>query len=270
MTTQRLTIERPGAFRRRRFVVPHRRRSRTVMLLKPFLLAVLLVGLPLATALWIYTSPRFQLGEVRISSTDQVSTEEVAAALAPLRGRHLLGLSLEDVADRLTANPWIKNVAIRKQLPDRLVVQIEERQPVALLRRDGELFYVDDGSFVIDNYNPQGQVNLVLLSVASGATLEVGKALEMAANLELMAPEISQGLSEIEVLGLGDYRIHTAGLDFPILVSAEGIASQITKLEGVLPEISRRFATVESVDLRFSRQIVIQPAGEPRSQGGLG
>ncbi len=79
MTTQRLTIERPSAFRRRRFVVPHRRRSRTLMLFKPFVLAVVLVGLPVLAALWVYTSPRFLLREVQIGSTNHVSTDEVAS-----------------------------------------------------------------------------------------------------------------------------------------------------------------------------------------------
>jgi cell division protein FtsQ len=268
MTTQRLTIERPGAFRRRRFVVPHRRRSRTLMLLKPFLMAVLLVGLPLAAASWVYTSPRFLLKQVQIGSTEHVSTEEVAAALSSLRGRHLLSLSLEDVEGWLTANPWVESAAIRKELPDKLVVQIVERIPVALLRRDGELFYVDSDGFVIGAYDLEGPVDLVLLSVAPGAVLEVAQALEMAASLERLAPEMSRGLSEIEVMGQGDYRIYTADLGFPILISAGDVAEQISKLVALLPEISRRFAVVEAVDLRFSRQIVIQPAGDPRSQEG--
>jgi len=268
MTTQRLTLERSSAFRRRRFVVPHRRRSRTLMLLKPFLVAVLLVGLPLATALWVYTSPRFLLQQVQIGSTGHVSTEEIAAALTPLRGRHLLSLSLEDVEGRLTVNPWIKSAAIRKELPDRLVVEIEERLPVALLRQNGDLFYVDGDGFVIGAYDHEGLVDLVLLSVAPGAVLEVPRALEMATSLERLAPEMSRGLSEIEVMGQGDFRIYTASLEFPILVSAGEVERQLSKLEKLLPEISRRFATVEAVDLRFSRQIVIQPAGNPRSQEG--
>lgn len=268
MTTQRLTLERSGAFRRRRFVVPHRRRSRTLMLLKPFLLAVLLVGLPVAAALWVYTSPRFLLQEVQIAATSHVSTAEVASALRPLQGRHLLGLSLADVEGRLGTNPWVKRAAIRKELPNRLVVEIEERQPVALLRRDGELVYVDDQGFAIGPYELDGPVDLLLLSVAPGAKLEVARALELAALLERLAPKAMQELSEIEILGLGDYRIHSAGLDFPVLVNAEAVEQQVIKLAALLPEIAERFDTIEAVDLRFSRQIVIQPAGKPRSQEG--
>ena len=268
MTTQRLTIERPGTFRRRRFVVPHRRRSRTMILLKPFLLAVVLVGVPVSAALWVYTSPRFLLREVQIGYAKRVSTAEVASALSPLRGRHLLGLSLADVEGKLVSNPWIESVAIRKELPDRLVVQLQERLPVALLREEGGLFYVDDTGFVIGAYDPLGPVDLVLLGLAPGATLDVAGALDFAASLERLAPELGRGLSEIEILGLGDYRIHCAGLDFPILLSVNGLEQQIAKLERLLPEMSRRFEVIEAVDLRFSRQIVIQPAGDPRSQEG--
>ena len=194
MTTQRITLERSSAFRRRRFVVPHRRRSRTLMLLKPFLLAMLLVGLPVVAALWLYTSPRFLLRQVQIGSSAQVSAEEIAATLSPLEGRHLLGLSLKEVEGRLTAHPWIKSAAIRKELPDTLVVQIEERRPAALLRREGELFYVDESGFVIGVYDPQGPVDLLLLSLVPGATLEVQQALEMAAR-----PRIHTGLGVSDV-----------------------------------------------------------------------
>jgi cell division protein FtsQ len=268
VTTQRLTLERSGAFRRRRFVVPHRRRSRTRMLLRPFLMAVGLVGLPVAVALWVYSSPRFLLREVQIGSTRHISTAEVDAALASLRGRHLLGLSLADVENLLVANPWVERVAVRKELPDRLVVEIEERLPVALLRQEGELVYVDSQGFVIGAYGLDGPVDLLLLSVAPGAKLEVAATLELAAELQRLAPATMQDLSEIEVLGLGDYRIHTAGLDFPVLISSTGLERQIAKLAALLPEMNQRFDAIEAVDLRFARQIVIQPAGDPRSQEG--
>jgi cell division protein FtsQ len=268
VTTQRLALERSGAFRRRRFVVPHRRRSRTRMLLKPFLLAVVLVGLPVAAALWVYTSPRFMLREVQVGSTRHIPAAEVGSALAPLRGRHLLGLSLSEVEDLLITNPWVEKVAVRKELPDRLVVEIEERLPVALLRQDGRLFYVDGEGFVMGDYELDGPVDLPLLSLVPGAALDVAAALELASELRRLAPTTMQGLSEIEVLGLGDYRVHTAGLDFPVLVSSTELEKQLEKLVALLPEMNQRFDTIEAVDLRFTRQIVIQPAGDPRSQEG--
>ena len=268
MTTQRLTLERPSPFRRRRFVVPHRRRSRALLLLRPFVAALFLVGLPVVAAVWMGTSPLFQLVEVRIGPTERVSTEEVAEALAGLRGRHLLRLSLSDVEALLASHPWIEGAAIRKELPDRMIVEVHERHPVALLRQDDGLFYVDQTGFVMEPYDPAGPVDFPLLSVAPGASLDVPRALEVADSFDRFVHGGTAGLSEVELLGLDDFRIHSAELAFPVLVSGAEVKTQLAKLEKLLPEITRRFPVVEAVDLRFSRQIVVQPAVEPRSQEG--
>ena len=237
-------------------------------LLKPFVTALLLVGVPVVAVLWVLTSPRFLLAEVQIGKTVQVTTEEVAHALAPLEGRHLLALSLDDVESLLVVNPWIGGAAIRKQLPNRLVVEILERSPAALLRRNDGIFYVDRTGFVIATYDPEGPVDLPILSVAAGANLDVDSALRVAAEIEALAPRVGAGLSEIEVLGMGDFRVFSAALPFPILISAADLDPQLAKLDRLLPEILGRYPEVAAVDLRFSRQIVIQPAGGPRSQEG--
>jgi len=268
MTTQRLTIERPSPFRRRRFVVPHRRRSRTLMLLKPFVLALLVVGLPLAAVMWVSTSPLFLLAEVQIGHTSRVPTAAVATALAPLQGRHLLTLSLADVEALLVENPWIEGAAIRKELPNRLMVEIRERVPAALLRQEEGIVYVDRSGFVIGPYDPDGPVDLPLLSLAGSSVLEVDAVLGLAARIDSLAPSLGRGLSEIEILGGGDYRIFSSALPFPIVGSATDVESQLRKLDRVLPDIQQHYPAVTSVDLRFTRQIIIQPARVPRSQEG--
>lgn len=268
MTTQRLMIERPSPFRRRRFLAPRRRRSVLVQLIKPFLLALVLVGLPVAAALWTLSSPTFRLRQVQIGGASRVSTAEVATALAPLKGHHLLKLSLVDVEQRLARNPWIAGATIRKELPDKVLVQVHERQPVALLRQDSDLYYVDDRSFIIAPYDPSSQVDLVQLSPVEGVSVDVDEALQVAAAFERGVPAWGSGLSEIEILGLAGYRLHTASLPFPVLVSTDRVEQQVRKLEEILPEIERRYEVITAVDLRFVDQIVFQPAVEPQSQEG--
>jgi cell division protein FtsQ len=231
-------------------------------------LAIILVGVPVVLGWWVASSPIFRLSEVQIGGTTRVTTEEVIAALAPLRGRHLLGLSLVDVEGRLSRNPWIEGATIRKELPDRVVVEVHEREPAALLRQDGDLFYVDAGGFVIVPYDPSGPVDLLLLSAVPGAPLNVESALQVAAALGRGVPEWGAGLSEIEILGFEDFRLHTANLPYPLLVSADRVEEQVRKLREILPQIESRYAGVTAIDLRFSRQIVFQPAVKPRSQEG--
>jgi len=268
MSRQEIQVSSPSPFRRRRFVAPHRRRSPLLMLARPFLTALLLVGLPVAGGAWVITSPRFLLSSIVVSGTSRVQPSEVGEALEPLRGKHLLLVSLADVENRLAENLWIEGANLRKRMPDSLVVEIRERQPVMLLRRDEGLFYVDRGGTVIDLYDPAREADLLLLSIGAGARLEVEPALAVAAELELVAPDWASGLSEVEVLGGGDFRLFTAALPFPVLVSLGGVGRQVRKFREVMPEIARRYDRVTAVDLRFSRQIVIQPAVDPRTQEG--
>lgn len=268
MTPRDIQVASPSPFRRRRFVASHRRRSPLRMLARPFLTALLLVGLPVAGGAWVITSPRFLLNDIVISGTSRVQPSEVGQALQPLQGKHLLLVSLTDVEGRLSENRWIEGANLRKRMPDSLVVEVKERQPVMLLRRDEGLFYVDRSGTVIDLYDPAREADLLLLSVAPGARLEVEPALAVAAELELVAPDWASGLSEVEVLGGDDFRLFTAALPFPVLVSLGGVGRQVRKFREVMPEIARRYDRVSAVDLRFSRQIVIQPAVDPHSQEG--
>ena len=256
------------SLRRRQFVAPRRRRSLVAALWRPMLTAVVLVAMPVAAGYWLLTSPRFVLSEVELKGADRVPGEWVFEELGPLRGRHILSLSLPEIEQRLAEHPWIGGADMRKRLPDRLIVEIFERRPTALLRRDGELLYVDRDGEVIEAYDPKGEVDLVLLSGLTDSVTEIGLALATAHRLGELAPELAAGLSEIEILGAGEFRLHTAELAFPVLVTADRLALELSSFRRYLPEIARRYERLEAVDLRFHRQIVIQPAVMPPSREG--
>src|SRR4030095_6440613 len=63
----------------------------------------------------------------------------------------------------------------------------------------------------------------------------------------------------IEVLGEGDFRLRTDALPFPLLVTSGQVGPKVQRLVELLPELSRRYPQIETVDLRFSRRIVVQP-----------
>ena len=268
MTTQRIALDRSSPFRRRRFVAPHRRKSSAWMLVRPFLTASLVVGIPVVALYWLSVTSRFDLQRIDILGARLVPNEQLASSLEPLRGRHLLMLSLDDVEALVRQSRWVDGATIRKELPDTLIVEIHEREPVALLRYEGDLYYVDRSGFRIEPYSPSGPVDLPLLTTYSAEDVDVDLALQVADRFARVAPDWGSGLSEIELLGEGDFKLHSATLEFPLLVSAETVEKQVNNLRSVLPQIEKRYQFPVTVDLRFSQQIVIQPAVLPRSEKG--
>ena len=87
----------------------------------------------------------------------------------------------------------------------------------------------------------------------------MGGALEVAGELGRAQPSWAGALSKIEVLGEQDFRLHTSALRFPLLVTRGQVGAKVKRLTELLPELDRRYPAIRSVDLRFSRRIVVQP-----------
>jgi cell division septal protein FtsQ len=231
-----------------------------VALLKPLLAAILMVGLPAAAGMWILRSPKFLLHDLEVSGGERVPSAWVAAELERYRGQHLLWLSLNDIEGRLLRHPWVGGAEIRKQLPNGLVVNVIERLPVALLRHDGELFYVDGSGREIEKLGSrEAPADLVVIDVSDAELVSVPQAMTVISDLARVAPEWKEGLAEMRVLGPRDFRLQTVAVPFPLLVSTGRVDAGILNLRRFLPEILRRYGEVAAVDLRFSGQVVIQP-----------
>lgn len=253
-------------FRRRQGAVRIRRRSLLARLAAPFAQAVLVVGAPAALLCWVLASPSFALAEVQIDGLGHVAPQWVDRALAPLRGRNLPRLELGEVTGRLAANPWVEAVTVEKRLPRSLRVALVEKRPAALLRRGHELFYLDTAGGVIAPYDPaDGAADLLLISVAAGAERELPHAFAFAGELAVSAPAISAGLSEIAVLGDGDFQVFSAALPFPVLLRRGPLAERMALLAEWLPELRRRYPKLDAVDLRFPRRMILVPGEAPPS-----
>lgn len=269
MTPTRIQLEMTSPFRRRRYLSSHRRRGVWLLLLRTFAGALFTVALPLAALVWLLGAPQFRLQRPVVEGVGRVPAAWIHQALEPLRGRHLMWLSLPEVESRLTGHPWIRGVEIRKQLPDELRVQVIERRPAALLRRPEGLFYMDAEGVVIDRYDPlAGPSDLVILASPDGTLPAVARVLEIVSILETIEPAWGRGLSEIEILNDEDLRLFTAALPFPVILSGGRAEADLRKLRWVMPEIERIDPRPAAVDLRYTRQVVVQPAAEPPSRRG--
>jgi cell division protein FtsQ len=93
---------------------------------------------------WLTASPRFALASVEVRGARELPEAEIERAVAPEIGANLFSLPLDTIERRLRTEPWVADVAVRRRLPDRLVVDIEEREAAAVVDLDG--LYLADAS----------------------------------------------------------------------------------------------------------------------------
>lgn len=256
---------RVSPFRRRRFVQRHRRVLSAVRWARLALGTLAVVGLPAVAVGWTTTTDAFELRQLDIAGSPRVPEAWLAERLESLEGRQLLVLSLSEVRERVEGHPWLANVELRKRLPDRLEVRVEERSPAALLRQGVALAYVDGRGEVIAPYEG-GPAAPDLVLITARDPREVAATLEFLGELERAAPRWARALSEIEAVDQNDYRLFIEGLPFPVTVSAEGLARALADFQRWWPAIVDRHGTPRSVDLRLPGRIVMEPAVESAAE----
>jgi cell division protein FtsQ len=124
------------------------RRSLRAMLPATLTLAVLggVVGSVAIGYRWATTSSRFALAELDVRGIAALSPDDVRRALAPAMGQNLFRVPLDALERRLRSEPWVAAAAVRRRLPDTLVVDIEEHSAAALVELDGLYLADADGA----------------------------------------------------------------------------------------------------------------------------
>lgn len=151
-----------------------RKGLKTVFGLSAAVVLVLLLSAGLAYCYHaLLDAPWLRVGEVEITGLKNVDRRQVLNALKVPRDVNALTVKLSDLAKRVEALPWVKSAVVRLDLPGRLVVEIEEREPLALLFA-GEFLLLDSEGKLFAHSDPENRLGLLVLTGFSGMSLREG------------------------------------------------------------------------------------------------
>lgn len=98
----------------------------------------------LAVGLFMFTkSDFFMVQEVRIQGLDNVAQEEIVKLLGTVKGQNLFLTDTNSLAQRIKLHPLVEVAIVKKQLPVTIVVDIQERVPIALILNEDGVVEVD-------------------------------------------------------------------------------------------------------------------------------
>lgn len=90
----------------------------------------------------------FRVEAIEIRGTHRATAAEIESLLGVEKGDNLIALDTLELERFVSQHPWVRNVHIERGLPRKLVVEVEEHEPVALVAL-GHLYYADaDGALV--------------------------------------------------------------------------------------------------------------------------
>jgi cell division protein FtsQ len=211
---------------------------------------------------WLARALPERAGAVRLAVVGQRHTrpEELLAAAGVAPGTKLAALDLARVRESVRALPWVRSARVAALPPNRLIVAIEEREPVAIARLGGARWWVDrDGRA----FAP---------AVAGAALPELVGAL---APDDLRLADGVAWLSALQASGLGaPRRVVLADRDpaaAPALELAGGLRvllgegereRKLARLARLLAAEPPELATTAEIDLRFGADVILRPPAQ--------
>jgi cell division protein FtsQ len=217
-----------------------------------------------AGAAWVARRPAFAFGEIELTGDLQRNnvTTVRANALPHLRG-NFFTMDLAQARASFEQVPWVRRAVVRRVWPDRLVVTLEEHQPVALWTGDensdkmvntqGEVFEANVGD-VEDESLPE-------FSGPEGSSAQV---LEMFRHLGPVFRQLDAEVAAISLSGRGSWRVELdTGATIELGRGTEDEVSERTqRFVRTLPQVMGRFhAPLESADLRHAEGYAVKLKG---------
>jgi hypothetical protein len=116
-----------------------RKKTIVFILLIPILLISLTIFIPK-----IKSASIFKINEIEVIGNEEIKTEELEMELAGLKNKSMFDINEEEIKLNLTKKfDFVLDVHTREILPQKLVVEIEEKYPVGALLTEKGLFLID-------------------------------------------------------------------------------------------------------------------------------
>jgi len=116
---------------------------------------------------------RFVVSEFEVNGNLRIDRQAVVAATGVEPGAPLLAVSPAQVRARVETLAWIKRADVQQILPSRLVVQVQEYVPVAMVAA-GEILLVDEDGVLFDEVSAGQRHDLPLLTGLPVDALRLG------------------------------------------------------------------------------------------------
>lgn len=138
-----------------------------------FVLAVLAVAVN-----WLIRKPVYALQTIRVQSSDGETLQHVNAltvrsvALPNIKG-NFFTVDLNEVRSAFETVPWVREASVRREWPDKLVVSLEEYQPLGVWGNEGQLLSTKGDLFTVNMAEAEEDYELLKFSGPEGSEKEV-------------------------------------------------------------------------------------------------
>jgi len=215
---------------------------------------------------FIFSSNFCNIKEVIIKGNDCLSEDEIFFNSGIKLGENIFKLDLKKSINSLKQKPRIKEVEIKRVIPNKIIISLTEREAAAIVHIGEEYFFSTKEGMVLSKIDrPEEGFALPLLSGLEINEIKIGEiidkpefrtALESINSAEVILPK---KFCRVEILSPDDFMICNKDDTLKVRVNrSEVIINKENLLREALEKIEREKLLVEYIDIRFKDSLVIK------------
>lgn len=216
--------------------------------------------------IFIFSSNYCNLEEVIIKGNDYLSENEIFSKSQIKLGENIFKLDLKKSLDFLKQEPRIKEVEIKRVIPNKIIISLRERKAAAIIHIGEEYFSSTKEGIVLSKIDRSEEgfglplvLGLEIDKIKIGEIIdkpEFRAALESINSVEVILP---RKFCQVQILSPDDFMICNKDNTLKVRVSGpEVIISKENLLREALKKIEREKLLVEYIDIRFKDSLVIK------------
>jgi cell division protein FtsQ len=212
---------------------------------------------------------RFRLDSsdnIELAGLSNVTRPQVMEVMGADIGRNIFFIPLDQRQKQLQQIPWVASASVMRFAPNRLKIQIQERTPVAFAQVGSKVMLIDASGVLMDLTNKKRFSFPVIIGMSASEPLSTRSIRmktfnELVRELDSGGGHYSQDLSEVDLTDPEDVKALTNDPAGEVLVHL-GSANFLDRFKiyvAHLREWRQQFTKLESVDLRYDQQIIVNP-----------
>ena len=213
-----------------------------------------------AAPAFFFENAYFFVREIQVRGGEKVGGDEIVAMTGLRHGMNIWKVEPGGIEKKVANHPWVRRVLVRRDFPRRVIIEVEERTPKAIVAL-GQLYYVDADGVVFKEVGAGENVNFPLLTglrpeqLAKANAALRGKIKDAVRLGDLMAKD-ARTLSEIHFDESGRLVVYTTAFPVALKIGWGEWDAKLKRLDRVLALWKGNEERLASLDASFNDQVV--------------
>jgi cell division protein FtsQ len=209
---------------------------------------------------FIFDNPYFAVREIQVRGGAKVGGNQIIAMAGLRHGMNLWNIEPAAIEKKIDKHPWVRRVLVRREFPRRVVIEVEERQPKAIVAI-GKLYYIDADGVLFKEVAPGENVQFPMLTGLRADELRradpaVKRRIQDALRVgDLMAKD-AHALSEIHFDAPDRLVLYTMAHPVALHMGWGDWEEKLKRLDRVLTLWRGKEEKLSSLDVSFRDQVV--------------